>query len=109
MEGKSANFGLLVSFRDLPFGETTEQAFVHGMELGQLWQRMRSGQEAEIDGTFHSINRTAIERCAVADGWDVEFRAATDETGQSYDGWLFASLKKVANAKTNPHGLRVVK
>lgn len=108
-DGDSIEYGLVFSFSDLPFGETTEHAFVHGVELGQLWQRMRSGSEAEIEGTFHAINRTAIERCAAADGWEVEFKDATDESGASYNEWLFAALKKVAVAPPNPHGLRVVR
>lgn len=35
-EGENIGYGLVVSFSDLPYGETTEHAFVHGVELGQL-------------------------------------------------------------------------
>lgn len=51
----------------MPFGDSPEHAFVHGVEFGQLWQRMRSGTESEISGTFHTANREVIERaCAAA-------------------------------------------
>jgi len=103
----SDGYGLLVSFAGLPFGDNAEHAFVHGVEFGQLWQRMRSGSEAEIEGTFHSVNRMAIERAAAAEGWICEFSDVADET-KTFDGWVNAKLRKVATAKPNPHGLRVV-
>lgn len=103
----SEGYSLLVSFAGLPFGDNPEHAFVHGVEFGQLWQRMRYGSEAEIEGTFHAVNRMAIERAAAAEGWTCEFSIVTDET-TTFDGWVNVVLRKVATAKPNPRGFRVV-
>lgn len=104
---EAAAYGLLISFTGVPFGDSTEHAFVHGAEFGQLWQRMRSGREAEIKGTFHAVNRMAIERAAAADGWSCEFSEVSYET-TTFDDWVNVTLRKIAAAKPNPHGLRVV-
>lgn len=106
--GETTGYGFVLSFNGLPFGETTEHAFVHGFELGQLWQRMRSGTESEIEGTFHAINREAIERACAAEGWSVTITDATDETGKIYDTWVVVKLTKATRARSNPNGLRVV-
>ena len=34
----SDSYGLLVSFNGLEYGATTEAAFVHGYEAGQIWE-----------------------------------------------------------------------
>ncbi|ADJ21944.1 hypothetical protein Hden_1537 [Hyphomicrobium denitrificans ATCC 51888] len=101
-------YDLVVSFSGLYGTMPEEHAFVHGCEFGQLWQRMTSGSEAEIEGTFHSANRVVIERACVSQGWSAEFEDAKDDDGKSYDEWLFVKLKKVKSASHNPHGLRVV-
>lgn len=102
MSEQSSGFGLVVSFSGLPFGDNTEHAFVHGVEFGQLWQRMCSGTESEISGTFHTANRDVIERACAAEGWTVEVKP-TD-----YDEWIEATISKTTKARTNPRGLRVV-
>lgn len=106
--GEDSKYGLVVSFTGLPFGDSPEHAFVHGVEFGQLWQRMRSGAEAEIEGTFHASNREVIERACAAEGWASVCSMATDESGKKYDEWIFVKMSKTAKAKPNPHGLRVV-
>lgn len=103
MSNDATDWGLAVSFAGLDFGDSAEHAFVHGVEFGQLWQRMRHGSEAEIDTTIHVANRAAIERACAADGWSCEI------TDSDVEGWAFASLKKTAKAGGNPHGLRLVK
>ena len=99
---QSSGFGLVVSFSGLPFGDSPEHAFVHGVEFGQLWQRMRSGTDSEISGTFHTANREVIERACAAEGWTIEVKL-TD-----YAEWITATLSKTAKTRTNPRGLRVV-
>jgi 1,4-alpha-glucan branching enzyme len=95
-------YGLVLSFTGLEFGETTEHAYVHGFEMGQLWQRMRGGHEAEIAECFHASNRVAIERAATSQGWMVEV------TPTEYAEWIDVKLTKAKPATSNPHGLRVV-
>lgn len=95
-------YGLVVSFGGLDFGATVEQAFVHGAEFGQIWQRMQSGAEAEIETTIHTINATVISRAATADGWDCLI------TPSEVDGWSSCLLVKRRVATANPHGLRIV-
>jgi 1,4-alpha-glucan branching enzyme len=101
------SYGLVLSFTGLEFGETTEHAFVYGFEMGQLWERMRSGREAEIIGTFNAVNKTAIERACAADGWEADFTPCRDEVGNDYPAHVFATLRKTKKAQPNPHGLRV--
>lgn len=95
-------YGLVLSFDGLYPTMAEEHAFVHGVEFGRLWHRMRSGQEAEIEETVHAANRPTIERAAASQGWEVEFKDAGEPT------WLFATLRKVKSERPNPHGLRVV-
>lgn len=95
-------YGLVVSFAGLYPTDAEEHAFVHGVEFGRLWHRMRSGAEAEIEETVHTANRAVIERTCASQGWEVEFK----DTGEP--SWLFATLRKVRAEKPNPHGLRVV-
>lgn len=95
------SWGLVLSFTGLDFGETTEHAFVHGVEFGQILQRMLESREAEIEQLIHTINCTAIERACAAQGWSAEFRDMAD-------GYTTAVLRKTSAARPNPHGLRVV-
>jgi hypothetical protein len=106
-ENNSAGWELVVSFSGLYPTMEQEHAFVHGVEYGMLWNRIQSGQEAEIEGTFHVSNRTVIERTCASQGWDVEFSKCEAE-GQSFDEWLFAKLTKKKAAIHNQHGLRIV-
>lgn len=96
------SYGLIISFSGVDFGSDPEHAFVHGVEWGQLWQRMRSGTEAEIEQCFHTANRVLIERAAAADGWDVQI------TPTEFAEWINVKLAKQRAARQNPHGLRVV-
>lgn len=105
----NTGYDLVVSFSGLYATMPEEHAFVNGCEFGQLWNRMTNGSEAEIEGTFHAANRTVIERACTSQGWDVAFTDSKDDSGQSYDEWVFAKLKKVKAASPNPHGLRIVK
>lgn len=100
---QETSYGLVVSFSGLYLTDAEEHAFVHGVEFGRLWHRMRSGQESEIDETVHAANRAVIERAAASQGWEVEFTDTGEPT------WLFASLRKVKPGSQNPHGLRVVR
>lgn len=100
---QETSYGLVVSFAGLYPTDVEEHAFVHGVEFGRLWHRMRSGAEAEIDETVHAANRAVIERSAASQGWDVEFRDTGEPT------WLFVALRKTRSEKRNPHGLRAVK
>jgi hypothetical protein len=102
-DAEETSYGLVVSFSDLYPTMEQEHAFVHGVEFGGLWERMRSGTEAEIAVTTHAANRTVIQRAAASQGWDVECRPTDVE------GWDFTVLRKTkALDKPNPHGLRVV-
>lgn len=94
-------YGQLLSFNGLQFGESTEHAFVHGVEFGQLWALMRGGTVAEISETIHAINREVVERAAAAEGWTAEFRDVAD-------GWIVVDMKKSQASRRNPSGLRVV-
>lgn len=103
MTDEGASYGLVLSFGGLDFGETTEHAFVHGFELGQIWQRMESGAEAEIEVTIHTINVEALRRAAAADGWSIDVRTT------EIDEWSRATMTKGKSLdRANPHGLRVV-
>lgn len=100
---RDTTYGLVVSFAGLYPSDAEERAFVHGVEFGRLWHRMRSGQEAEMEATVHAINRAVIERACASQGWSAEFR----DTGEP--SWLFVTLRKVKPERRNPHGLRSVK
>lgn len=100
-----SEFAMVMSYAGLPFGDDPEHAFVNGVEIGMLWNRMESGTEAEIDGTFHAANREAVERACVALGWTCEIVAATDETGSPCDGWIFAKLTRT---QEKPPKFRVI-
>jgi len=95
---EKSEYGLLVSFED------QSASYVHGYEAGGIWQRMRSGTEAEIEIMVHSVNRETLRRMAVADGWSVEF------TPTEFDEWVSMKMEKQAKPidHPNPHGLRVV-
>lgn len=95
---KHAEYGLVVSFED------QSASYVNGWEAGGIWQRMRSGTEAEIDTTVHAANRETLNRMAIAEGWSVEF------VSTEYEEWLTMKMEKRATApsRNNPHGLRVV-
>lgn len=97
-------YTLLVSFKGLEFHPDSEHAFVHGVEFGQLMQRMEHGSEAEIAATIHEQNVVVVERAAAALGWDCEVKPTNPPT----DGWKIAELVKHRSAGGNPHGLRVV-
>ena len=99
---ESASYSLLLSFSGLYQTMPEEHAFVHGVEFGGLWAQMRSGTTADIEQTCHVANRTVIERAAASQGWTAEIKP-TD-----YPEWIAVRLMKVASAKPNPHGLRVV-
>lgn len=100
---QDGGYGLVVSFSGLYSTDAEERAFVHGVEFGRLWHRMRSGQEAEMEETVHTVNRGVIERAAASQGWDVEFRDSGEPS------WLFMILRKTKPERRNPHGLRAVK
>lgn len=102
-------WGLVLSFANLDYGQSTEHAFVNGFEVGEIWARMKSGREAEIEATVHSINVEAFRRAAAADGWDITITASEAEGGHAPE-WSIVKLTKVqAPERANPHGLRVVK
>lgn len=92
----------LVSFSGLGFNADPEHAYVHGVEFGQIWQRMRDGREAEIYTTMRLENIEVIQRAAAAEGWDCEI------VPTEYDGWQEVNLQKRRAAIANPRGLRVV-
>lgn len=89
---------LLVSFPD----QTPN--FVNGFEAGQLWERMRSGKEAEIEVTTHTENREVIARMADQYGFALEVEES------DIDGWdnTILSKKRPQRTTPNPHGLRLV-
>lgn len=97
------SYGLVLSFEGLYPTMPEEHAFVHGVEFGQLWQRMSEGYEAEIETTTHEKNRDVIARAAAAEGWEVECKPS------GTPAWDFTTLRKVRAEKPNPHGLRVIK
>lgn len=101
-EDTETSYGLVLSFTDLYPTMPEEHAFVHGVEFGELWSRMSSGAEAEIETTTHEKNREVIARAAAAKGWEVECKPSGTPT------WDFTTLRKVRVEKSNPHGLRVV-
>lgn len=92
-----AEYGLVVSFAGQP------PEFVYGFELGGIWHRMQSGQEAEIKTTTHTYNREILQRMATADGWDCNI------TASEVEGWDYTELTKTKRLdRPNPHGLRVI-
>jgi hypothetical protein len=97
-EDTNVSYGLVVSFED------QSASYVHGWEAGGIWQRMRSGAEAEIEATVHTANRETLSRMAVAEGWSIEFKPT------EFDEWTQLAMSKTAKApeRPNPHGLRVV-
>lgn len=98
------SYGLVLSFFGLYENFPEECAFVHGVELGALWERMQAGHVAEFESTTHERNRGIIQRAAEASGWEADIKPS------GADGWDFTKLRKVRAATTlNPHGLRVVK
>lgn len=107
-QGEDQGWGLALSFAGLfpPAADGAaspeEVAFVLGFEVGQIWQRMCDGREAEIRQTCQSQNRIVIERAAAARGWTVEI------TQTAYPEWVDVTLVKAGPARYNPHGLRVV-
>lgn len=101
-------WGIRLSFAGLPFGENTEHAFVHGFELGALYEKMTAGAVAEIEQTVHTINLEAIRRACAAEGWSMTEDACTAD-GQAIEGWTNVKLTKAAAAKHNPRGIRVIR
>lgn len=101
-EEAEAGWGLVLSFSGLYQTMPEEHAFVHGVEFGQLWHRMSSGAEAEIETATHTENRTVIERAAAAKGWHAEIKPS------DVPGWDLTVLRKVRAERINPHGLKVV-
>ena len=99
---ETAGYGLLLSFSGLYPTMPEEHAFVHGVEFGGIWARMRAGAEAEIEATVHAANRGAITRATASQGWSVEW------TVTDYPEWVVCMLRKIETARHNPHGLRVV-
>lgn len=102
MSDDETTYGLVLSFSGLYETMPEEHAFVHGVEFGQLWARMASGAEAEIETTTHEANREVIARAAAAKGWELDCTPSGTPT------WDFTTLRKVRAEKPNPHGLRVV-
>lgn len=98
MSDENAEYGLIVSFED------QSPSYVNGFEAGGIWERLRSGNEAEIEVTIHTANRETVSRMCVAEGWSVEFK------GTEYEEWTEAKLSKTGKApeRPNPHGLRLV-
>jgi hypothetical protein len=99
----ATEYGLVLSFAGLYPTMPEEHAFVHGVEFGRLWDRIRSGAEAEIYAVTHTANREIIARAAASEGWEIEVKATDVE------GWDETTLRKVRTARDNPNGLRVVK
>jgi hypothetical protein len=97
------SWGLVLSFTGLNYGETTEHAFVYGFEVGGIYERMKSGREAEIETTVHAINEEIYRRAAAAEGWGIEIKPS------GTDGWSELKLTKKRAAVVNPNGLRVVR
>lgn len=102
-EDDLSGYSLVVSFSNLYPTMPEEAAFCHGVEFGGLWRDMTQGSKAEIKATTHAVNRTVIARAAAAQGWELSVR------GSEIDGWDYTVLRKVAAARSNPHGLHVVK
>ena len=61
--------------------------FVRGFEVGLLYARLEA-KPPEFRGTYHTENRTVIERVAAAHGYTVEF------TPSGGEGWLFATYTR---------------
>jgi hypothetical protein len=101
MSDDDTTYDLVLSFSGLYPTMEQEHAFFDGVEFGQIWARMSSGAEAEIETTTHETNREVIARAAAAKGWTVECKPVTA-------GWDSTTLRKVRAEKPNPHGLRVV-
>ncbi len=97
-----ASYELVLSFSDIFPTMAEERAFTHGFAFAGIWQRMRSGNEAEIEETTRIENRTIIARAAAAQGWELVVEP-TD-----VDGWDTTKLAKVRSERSNPHGLRVI-
>ena len=95
------DYGLRLSLANLYKTDAEEHAFIHGVEFGGIYGRMLSGNEAEIEEMTHVANREAFERAAAAEGWTIE-------TTPQCDTWDQTKLIKVGEAKSNPHGLRVI-
>ena len=69
---------------------------------------MKSGREAEIEATVHSINIPLYERAAAADGWGIEHKPSMND-GVPMSEWSELKLTKRKAATVNPNGLRVVR
>ena len=80
-------YAMVLSFSELYQTMPEERAFCHGVEFGEIWHRMSTGNEAEIEKTTHTENREVIARAAAAKGWDVEV-APSNRTG-----WDFTTLR----------------
>ena len=101
-EAADTSYGLVLSLSGLYPSIQEEHAFVHGVEFGQLWHRMSSGREAEIELATHEANREVIARAAAAKGWALECKPSGTPT------WDFTTLRKTKTERPNPHGLRAV-
>lgn len=101
-------WNLALSFAGLEYGESAEHAFVHGFEAGQIWERMRSGREAEVEATVHSVNVEVFRRAAAADGWNIEIKTC-EADGVPVPEWSHIRMtKKAKPARPNPHGFRAI-
>lgn len=95
------DYSMILSLANLYPTVAEEHAFIHGLEFGGIYGRMRSGNEAEIEETTHVANREVFQRAAAAEGWTIEVTPHCDT-------WDQTKLIKTGEAKSNPHGLRVV-
>lgn len=107
-DDQESGWGLVLSFSGLYPNIEQERAFTYGFEAGQIWMRMKTGTEGEIDIMINEPNRVIVERMCAAEGWDVQFSTTKDETGIEYPTYLDVKMQKRRLAKPNPHGLRVV-
>lgn len=98
----ASTYSLVLSFGGLYPTMAEEHAFTHGFAFAEIWQRMRSGQEAEIIETTISANREIISRAAASQGWQLVVEPTDVE------GWDTTKLTKVRAERSNPHGLKVV-
>ncbi len=102
-DSPDVGYGLVLSFAGLYPTMPEEHAFVHGVELGKLYEQMTAGLVAEIETVTHAENREIIARAAASLGWELEC------TPSEVAGWDLTKLAKTRVSRPNPHGLRVAK
>lgn len=80
-----SDFGLLISFDDRP------RDFVHGVEFGMIWEKLKSGVEEVSNGGFpiRLQNQELIYRACEHFGYEAHFKECY------VSGWIdFIAIKK---------------